>query len=331
MRSENRRQSRRLRWVSGRESYRYDGLGRRILAWSALDSQNILSMYTEAGQLAFQGDWRTANAYHNYLYLCDRLVAIVDQPFAGGSNVRYQHTDAQGTIVAQTDASRNVLTRSLYDSYGNARDHGNDDQPGYTGHLQDSLTGLTYMQQRYYDPTTERFSSADPVQADPDTGANFNRYWYANDNPYRYTDPTGMCTGTHICKDDLAVSSGTFTTKPLAGDALRARIATAQSRANQAINYLQRHEKDVSGSYSSPRNAASAFGDTFAKESGKLGVEFGANIMSGIGSGKLSYSLEDFSVSTDFICCGPSAGLAAGVAIAGRPGDPSHWGMVHTH
>jgi hypothetical protein len=141
-----------------------------------------------------------------------------------------------------------------------------------------------------------------------------------------------MCTGTHICdKDGLAVSTGTFTTKPLAGDALRARIATVQSRANQAMNYLQRHEKDVSGSYPSPGNAASAFGNTFAKESGKLGVEFGANILSGMGSGKLSYSLADFSVSTDFICCGPSAGLAAGVAIAGRPGDPSHWGMVHTH
>lgn len=36
-----------------------------------------------------------------------------------------------------------------------------------------------------------RFLSADPVAADAQTGANFNRYAYANGNPYRYIDPDG--------------------------------------------------------------------------------------------------------------------------------------------
>lgn len=31
----------------------------------------------------------------------------------------------------------------------------------------------------------------DPVAPDPNTGANFNRYAYANNNPYRFTDPDG--------------------------------------------------------------------------------------------------------------------------------------------
>jgi hypothetical protein len=56
------------------------------------------------------------------------------------------------------------------------------------------------MQQRYYDPVAGRFLSADPVQAS--AGAGFNRYAYANDNPYRYTDLNGMwpscSTGTHL-------------------------------------------------------------------------------------------------------------------------------------
>lgn len=49
------------------------------------------------------------------------------------------------------------------------------------------------MQQRYYDPTIGRFPSVDPVTADSDsgTGANFNRYKYAANNPYRFTDPDG--------------------------------------------------------------------------------------------------------------------------------------------
>ncbi|WP_081770259.1 RHS repeat-associated core domain-containing protein [Luteimonas huabeiensis] len=36
-----------------------------------------------------------------------------------------------------------------------------------------------------------RFVSTDPVKADPNTGQNFNRYSYANNNPYRFTDPDG--------------------------------------------------------------------------------------------------------------------------------------------
>lgn len=33
--------------------------------------------------------------------------------------------------------------------------------------------------------------SVDPVTADGNTGGNFNRYWYANNNPYRFFDPDG--------------------------------------------------------------------------------------------------------------------------------------------
>lgn len=47
------------------------------------------------------------------------------------------------------------------------------------------------MQQRYYDPDIGRFLSRDPVTANPNTGANLNAYWYANNNPYRFTDPDG--------------------------------------------------------------------------------------------------------------------------------------------
>ncbi len=67
----------------------------------------------------------------------------------------------------------------------------NNNRIGYTGHVMDQATGLIYMQQRYYDPACGCFLSVDPVTADPNTGANFNRYAYANNNPYKYTDPDG--------------------------------------------------------------------------------------------------------------------------------------------
>ncbi len=36
-----------------------------------------------------------------------------------------------------------------------------------------------------------RWLSVDPVQANPNNGQNFNRYWYANNNPYKFVDPDG--------------------------------------------------------------------------------------------------------------------------------------------
>ena len=61
-------------------------------------------------------------------------------------------------------------------------------QQGYTGHVGDN-TGLVYMQARYYDPVIGRFYSNDPLGY---RGVHsFNRYAYANNNPYKYIDPDG--------------------------------------------------------------------------------------------------------------------------------------------
>ncbi|HKU17854.1 MAG TPA: RHS repeat-associated core domain-containing protein, partial [Candidatus Saccharimonadales bacterium] len=64
--------------------------------------------------------------------------------------------------------------------------------PGYTGHYEDSLTELTYMQQRYYDADLSRFLSVDPIAGGPGNVFNFNRYAYASNNPLKFVDPTGM-------------------------------------------------------------------------------------------------------------------------------------------
>ncbi|NRB26040.1 RHS repeat-associated core domain-containing protein, partial [Shewanella sp.] len=61
---------------------------------------------------------------------------------------------------------------------------------GFTGHLQDEDLGLTYMQARYYDPLIGRFYSNDPIGFTGNPHS-FNRYSYANNNPYKYIDPDG--------------------------------------------------------------------------------------------------------------------------------------------
>jgi RHS repeat-associated protein len=117
------------------------------------------------------------------------LVLLAAGP-ALGQEVIYYHTDALGTPVAITDQAGNVIERSEFEPYGELLNRPLEDGPGYTGHVSDAATGLVYMQQRYYDPMIPRFLSVDPVTVDS-AGGNFNRYWYANNNPYKFYDPDG--------------------------------------------------------------------------------------------------------------------------------------------
>ena len=178
----------RLRSAPG-EWYAYDGHGRRVLSCTpaACDYQQ----YASNGQLSFHRDNRKGLDYVN-LYMGGSLVAIREQPTAGGGAVaKYQHTDALGTPIATTASSGAFIEKSEYEPYGKLVNRPLTDGPGFTGHVQDAATGLTYMQQRYYDPAIGRFLSVDPVTANARTGANFNRYWYAGNNPYKFMDPDG--------------------------------------------------------------------------------------------------------------------------------------------
>ena len=190
----------RLRWVMGKENYRYDALGRRVETMQD-DGTLRLFQYSQAGQYMF--GWKKtpagAETTQENVYLGGSLVATIDHNWPSNTVIatKYQHTDALGSPVATTDASGALIERTNYEPYGSAINK-TVDGIGYTGHVMDGATGLTYMQQRYYDPTLGRFLSVDPVSASSGTGGNFNRYWYANNSPYKFNDPDGRrpCDGT---------------------------------------------------------------------------------------------------------------------------------------
>jgi len=173
----------RLRGINGVTSYVYDGHGRRVRDYTTASKY---SLYSLSGQLMYANDLRQGMGTQ-YIYLNGSLVAFREST----GTVKYQHTDALGTPVVVTDAAKAIVQTSDYEPYGHQVSGPLTDGPGYTGHVQDAATGLTYMQQRYYDPVIGRFLSVDPVTAYSSPGANFNRYWYANNNPYRYKDPDG--------------------------------------------------------------------------------------------------------------------------------------------
>lgn len=80
--------------------------------------------------------------------------------------------------------------------FGSPITHQNTSSLGYTGKPYDPDTGLLYLGARYYDPLLGRFLSMDPVEFDEGNLHSFNRYAYANNNPYRYVDPSGKIAET---------------------------------------------------------------------------------------------------------------------------------------
>jgi RHS repeat-associated protein len=122
------------------------------------------------------------------------LVLIVAATIrAHAETTTYAITDEQGTVVAQMDRAGNVTYEAGYRPYGLQTLGTPQAGPGYTGHVNDSDTGLVYMQARYYDPEVGRFLSVDPVTAyDTSDWRYLNRYAYAFNNPYRFSDPNGQ-------------------------------------------------------------------------------------------------------------------------------------------
>ena len=133
--------------------------------------------------------------------------------------------DALGSAVAAVNEAGELCWDEVYTPYGDKTI--NDDvvnvtgcgivgeERGFTGHTEDVNSDLVYMQQRYYDPSIGRFLSIDPLNANPNDPKTYNRYAYANNNPYKYVDPDGELPVLAI---PLLYSAGVFVAKEVAAE-----------------------------------------------------------------------------------------------------------------
>jgi RHS repeat-associated protein len=118
------------------------------------------------------------------------------------SATTYYHNDLAGSPVAASNENAQVIWRESYRPYGERLTNSaasTDNKVYFTSRRQDVETGLVYMGARYYDPMIGRFISTDPKQFDEQNPQLFNRYAYANNNPYRYFDPTGRGPELALC------------------------------------------------------------------------------------------------------------------------------------
>jgi len=132
---------------------------------------------------------------------------VLERTDTGGT--AYFVHDGSGSTTALTDAAGTVTSRYRYNTAGLPAS-GNGPETGYTwnGAQYDATTGLYYLNDRYYDPSTGRFISEDPASAqyyNPPVGRwthqgpqprvtapiGYNRYAYAGNDPVSLRDPSG--------------------------------------------------------------------------------------------------------------------------------------------
>ena len=153
-----------------------------------------------------KGDTGQVDQKH-YIYANGALVAEHIISTSEGTQTRYLHKDALGSIDLVTDAYANVVDRRSFDAWGKLRNlpwqsqAGLNDplyltqlpftNKGFTGHENIQEVDLIHMNGRVYDATLARFVSADPHIQAGSLSQSYNRYSYVMNNPLKYTDPSG--------------------------------------------------------------------------------------------------------------------------------------------
>ncbi|EGK10824.1 cell wall-associated protein, partial [Desmospora sp. 8437] len=110
-----------------------------------------------------------------------------------GGKTYYCQTNYRGDVTALTDSTGAVVASYEYDAFGNLlKETGTvENTYRYAGYRYDEVTGLYYLQSRYYNPETGRFLTRNSFEGFEDEPQSLNKYSYVHNNPILYVDPNG--------------------------------------------------------------------------------------------------------------------------------------------
>lgn len=166
-------------------SFVYDASGRRLLRRTP---DGLVTLFIGGHEVTANASGQIVNAVRPYTFE-GQLVAT--RSLRG---VDYMVTDAAGSVelTFRSGQSASASARA-YAPYGRVRAQtgDTDSDRGFLGQIEDSTTGLSYLNARYYDPAQALFLSADPLY---DTGKvkSLNPYTYSAGNPVSFADPSGL-------------------------------------------------------------------------------------------------------------------------------------------
>jgi RHS repeat-associated protein len=159
--------------------------------WDELDD-NIVAEYDDNGSTIV--DYTQEPGIHGRLISEDR----------GGVSSQY-HFDGQGNTLALTDDTQQITDMFAYSAFGEQTERsGATPTPlqfgGEHGYYKDELTGDCNVRRRDYGPRLGRWKSVDPIHLKLAAvfveriyaGLQAQHYDYAQNNPLRYVDPSGL-------------------------------------------------------------------------------------------------------------------------------------------
>jgi len=180
-------------------SYFYDHRGLRsrkvTTAAAPQGAGTVVYHHDEAGHLLAETSASGAPLI-TYVWRDDTPQALIVH--AGGNNkVLYLEVDHLGSPIAARNQAGRRVWRWESDAFGSTAPNDDPDGDGikttinlrFPGQYFDAESALHYNWARYYDPKLGRYISADPIGVE----GGGNAFAYANNNPQRYTDATGLC------------------------------------------------------------------------------------------------------------------------------------------
>ena len=176
---------------AGTQVNRYNGDGKRV---SKTEGSDVTNYFYQDGSVLYTTDSQGNVKAFNLLNVSDILGTLR----INGNNVSsYFYTeDMRGSTVNVIDNSGNTVLSYWYDDFGQVneyRESGNSliNEVQYTGAIYDELTGLLYLNARFYDPATGRFISQDTYRGERDDAGTWHLYAYCANDPVNYVDPSG--------------------------------------------------------------------------------------------------------------------------------------------
>ncbi len=184
--------------------YTYDAFGHRLAKSGATTT---LYQYDSFGRLIEETDSQ-GNPLADYLYVGGMPIATLNP---GTGQIYYLHDDRLGTPQLATDTNQNVAWIAAYQPFGGLSSTSAliVQDLRLPGQENDSDTGWYHNGFRDYVPSLGRYLESDPMGL----AAGPNTYAYANGNPARFIDPSGLNSGCPPT-GDCFFSRGMSTTAP---------------------------------------------------------------------------------------------------------------------
>lgn len=201
----------------GQNNYAYDSANRLISVTSA---QSTVTSYQYNGL----GDRLSQNGVNYTLDLNTGLTQVLSDGTTtytyglgrisqqSGGTSEYFLGDALGSVRQLTNQAGAISFAQNYDPYGVVTQTSGSSHTdyGFTGESYGDSTQLIYLRARYYNPSDGRFTARDTFAGYIGQPQTQNRFSYTQNNPIRYTDPTG-----HYSWEDFVSESRSLINDPV--------------------------------------------------------------------------------------------------------------------